>query len=181
MVRESRLPGLSTWRRVRDWRVGQIDKLSNIGVFRESLMSVDDVLEVGADHVFVATGSRWTTDGVGRTRNLPFTVDADAVVAGADAVLDGAETPAGRVVIFDDDHYYLGPVIALALRARGNEVYAGHPGGPPRAVEQLHERAARLGPGHARRPESKSSPTRWSRGLNRGASPRRASSPADSG
>ena len=82
VVRESRLPGLSTWRRVRDWRVGQIDKLSNIEVFRESLMSVDDVLEVGVDHVFVATGSRWTTDGVGRTRNLPFTVDPDAVVVG---------------------------------------------------------------------------------------------------
>ncbi len=131
VARESRLPGLSTWRRVRDWRVGQIDKLSNVEVFRESLMSVGDVLEVGADHVFVATGSRWTTDGVGRTRNLPFTVDPDAVVAGADTVLDEAETPSGRVVIFDDDHYYLGPVIALALRARGNEVTLVTPAGRP--------------------------------------------------
>ena len=131
VARESRLPGLSTWRRVRDWRVGQIDKLSNVEVFRESLMSVGDVLEVGVDHVFVATGSRWTTDGVGRTRNLPFTVDPDVVVVGADTVLDEAETPSGRVVIFDDDHYYLGPVIALALRARGNEVTLVTPAGRP--------------------------------------------------
>ena len=109
VVRESRLPGLEEWIRVRDWRVGQIGKLPSVEVFRESRMAVVDVLEVGADHVFVATGSEWTTDGVGRNRNLPFEVEADAVVVGADTVLAGAETPSGRVVIFDDDHYYLGP------------------------------------------------------------------------
>ena len=129
VVRESRLPGLSTWVRVRDWRVGQIDKLPDVEVFRESRMTLDDVLEVGADHVFVATGSHWTVDGVGRARNLPFSVETHAVVVSADTVLAGAETPFGRVVIFDDDHYYLGPVIALALRARGNEVTLVTPAG----------------------------------------------------
>ena len=129
VVRESRLPGLSEWIRVRDWRVGQIDKLPEVEVFRESRMTLDDVLEVGADRVFVATGSHWTTDGVGRARNLPFAVEADAVVVGADIVLAGAETPSGHVVIFDDDHYYLGPVIALALRARGNAVTLVTPAG----------------------------------------------------
>ena len=68
----------------------------------------------------MATGSHWTTDGLGRARNLPSVVEADAVVVGADTVLAGAETPSGRAVIFDDDHCYPGPVIALALRARGN-------------------------------------------------------------
>ena len=129
VVRESRLPGLSEWIRVRDWRVGQIDKLSDVEVFPESRMTVDDVLEVGADHVFVATGSRWTVDGVGRARNLPFSVEAYAVVVSADTVLAGAETPSGHVVIFDDDHYYLGPVIALALRAHGNAVTLVTPAG----------------------------------------------------
>ena len=129
VVLESRLPGLSEWIRVRDWRVGQIDKLPNVEVFRESRMTLDDVLEVGADHVFVATGARWTVDGVGRARNRPFAVDAHAVVVGADTVLAGAKTPPGHVVIFDDDHYYLGPVIALALRARGNAVTLVTPAG----------------------------------------------------
>ena len=115
--------------RVRDWRVGQIDKLPNVEVYRESRMTLDDVLEVGADHVFVATGSHWTVDGVGRARNLPFTVETRAVVVSADIVLAGAETSSGRVVIFDDDHYYLGPVIALALRARGNAVTLVTPAG----------------------------------------------------
>ena len=98
VVRESRLPGLSTWMRVRDWRVGQIDRLSNVEVFRESRMTLDDVLEVGADHVFVATGAQWTVDGVGRARNLPFAVEAQSAVVSADAVLAGDETPSGRLV-----------------------------------------------------------------------------------
>ena len=129
VIRESRLPGLSEWVRVRDWRVGQIDKLPNVEVFRESRMTTDDVLAVGAGHVVLATGSRWTIDGVGRALNLPFAVAADAVVVGADVVLAGGETPSGRAVIFDDDHYYLGPVIALALRARGNTVTLVTPAG----------------------------------------------------
>ena len=129
VVRESRLPGLSTWMRVRDWRVGRIGKLPNVEVFRESRMTLDDVLEVGADHVFVATGSHWTVDGVGRARDLPFAVEAQGVVVSADAVLAGDETPSGRLLIFDDDHYYLGPVIALALRARGNAVTLVTPAG----------------------------------------------------
>ena len=129
VTRESRLPGLSEWARVRDWRVGQIDKMPNVEVFRESRMTADDILEVGADHVLVAAGSHWTTDGVGRARNLPFEVAAGSVVVGADSVLAGAETPSGHAVIFDDDHYYLGAVIALALRARGNAVTLATPAG----------------------------------------------------
>ena len=129
VVRESRLPGLSEWIRVRDWRVGQMVALPAVEVFPESRMTVDDVLEVGANHVFVATGSRWTVDGVGRARNLPFSVDAHAVVVSADTVLAGADTPSGRVVIFDDDHHYLGPVISLALRARGIAVTFVTPAG----------------------------------------------------
>ena len=126
---ESRLPGLSEWARVRDWRVGQIDKLPNVEVFPESRMTADDILEVGVDHVLVATGSRWTTDGVGRARNLPFEVAAGSVVVGADRVLTSAETPSGHALIFDDDHYYMGAVIALALRARGNAVTLVTPAG----------------------------------------------------
>ena len=129
VTRESRLPGLSEWVRVRDWRVGQIDKLPNVEVFPESRMTADDILEVGADHVLVATGSHWTTDGVGRARNLPFEVAAGSVVVGADRVLAGAETPSGHAVIFDDDHYYLGAVVALELRARGNAVTLVTPAG----------------------------------------------------
>ena len=129
VAQESRLPGLGEWIRVRDWRAGQIDRLPNVEVFRESSMTAADILAVGADHVFLATGARWTTDGVGRIRDLPFAVDAGAVVVSADNVLGGAQTPSGHALIFDDDHYYLGSVIALALRARGNSVTLVTPAG----------------------------------------------------
>ncbi len=129
VVRESRLPGLNEWIRVRDWRVGQIDKLPNVEVFRESPVNIDDILEVCADHVFLGTGAKWTIDGVGRARNLPFVVDAGAVVVSADTVLAGEETPSGNVLVFDDDHYYLGPVISLALRSRGHSVTLVTPAG----------------------------------------------------
>ena len=126
---ESQLPGLAEWARVRDWRVGQIDKLSNVEVFRESPMSMADALDVGARHILIATGATWTTDGVGRNRNSPFEISVGAKVVGADSILAGETPPDGRVLIFDDDHYYLGSVLALQLRAGGHDVVLVTPAG----------------------------------------------------
>ena len=36
VARECRLPGLSAWGRVRDYRQGQIEKMPNVAVYRES-------------------------------------------------------------------------------------------------------------------------------------------------
>ena len=127
--KESRLPGLAEWRRVRDWRVSQLGKLDNVEVFPESTMSAADVFEVEAEHVVVATGARWATDGVGRHRDTPIEAAPGARVHSVDAVLEGKETPSGRVLIYDDDHYYLGPVLALELRWRGQDVVLVTPAG----------------------------------------------------
>ncbi|WP_425406653.1 FAD-dependent oxidoreductase [Hwanghaeella sp.] len=129
VTRESRLPGLSEWARVRDWRIGQIEKLQNVEIFRESRMGLNDILAVGADHVFLATGASWTTDGIGRRRYTEFAIGEGAKVISADTVLSGEETPSGHVVLFDDDHYYLGPVLALSLAGRGNKVTLVTPSG----------------------------------------------------
>ena len=128
---ESRLPGLSEWARVRDWRLGQIDKLTNVEIFRESRMSVDDVLAVGADHVLTATGAEWVTDGISRHRNTPVPAAPGATVLTADTILRGEAVPNGPVVIYDDDHYYLGSVLALSLRSRGHDVTLVTPAGRP--------------------------------------------------
>ncbi len=122
VTREARLPGLSEWARVRDWRVGQIEKLDNVEVFRESRMKLLDVLELGVDHVLVATGARWTTDGIGRHSGLGLRDAEQSMMLSAETVLNGDQTPKGHIVIYDDDHYYLGPVIALELIKRGNSV-----------------------------------------------------------
>lgn len=119
---EARLPGLSAWIRVVDYRLGQIDRLSHVEVFRESEMTADDVLGYGFHHVAVATGARWRADGVGRwhTKGIPL---SDALpVYTPDAILAGHRPDGGRVVLFDDDHYYMGGVIAELLVGAGCEV-----------------------------------------------------------
>lgn len=118
---ESKLPGLSELSRVRDWRVTQLEKLSNVQIFRESIMSADSVVELGVEHVFVTTGSRWRIDGVGRF--FPYGVPSYANPMTI-SVEQAAELEAGsaRAVIFDDDNYYLGSAIAEKLGRLGYRI-----------------------------------------------------------
>ncbi|MBC6440595.1 MAG: NAD(P)-binding protein [Rhodospirillales bacterium] len=119
--RESRLPGLAAWARVRDWRLGQIDKLTNVGVFRGSAMDADAVLETEATLVGLATGATWRRDGIGRYHRSPIPgADAPHVLT-PDEIMDGAKA-SGPVVIWDDDHYYMASVMAEALANAGHTV-----------------------------------------------------------
>ena len=123
--REARLPGLAEWARVRDWRVGQIHKLHNVAVYRDSELSAQDVLDFGAGHVVLATGCHWRRDGYGRTNGSAIRGFDQANVFTPDDVLSGAfatQAPAGPVLLFDDDCFYLGSVIAEKLRLEGREV-----------------------------------------------------------
>ncbi|MFO1055516.1 MAG: FAD-dependent oxidoreductase [Dongiaceae bacterium] len=119
---ESRLPGLAAWRRVRDWRVGQLDKLPGVAVYRDSRLGLEDVLAAGCRHVVLATGSAWRADGIGRHHLAPLPIDADAVVLTPDDVMAGRRPPGDRIVGFDDDHYYLGGVLAELLAGEGRAV-----------------------------------------------------------
>jgi dimethylamine/trimethylamine dehydrogenase len=119
--REARLPGLSAWIRVVDYRLQQIDKLA-IDVFMESEMTADDVIDNDFDHVLLATGSHWRRDGVGRWHTHPIEIADDADVLSPDDVMAGLRPAGKRVVIFDDDHYYLGGVLAELLAAEGFDV-----------------------------------------------------------
>nr|MBN1228690.1 FAD-dependent oxidoreductase [Anaerolineae bacterium] len=118
---ESRLPGLSEWRRVIDWRLIQIDRLLNVTLYPESPMTPDEVLEAGFRHVIVATGARWRRDGVGRSLWNPLPGNDLPQVFTPDDLLAG-RLPSGRVVVFDDDHYYMGGVLAEMLAHRGCKV-----------------------------------------------------------
>ncbi len=116
---ESRLPGLSEWARVRDYRLQQIQRMTNVEVYRESDLGADDVLAVGADHVVIATGATWRRDGFGRSypAGLADLGPAERIFT-PDDVMAG-RLPEGRVVLFDDDHYYMGSVVAERLCAEG--------------------------------------------------------------
>lgn len=118
VAREARLPGLQEWRRVCDWRMTQIKNLSNIAVYPASAMNADDILEIGYQHVIVATGSTWRRDGVGRASWTPLVGHTAAHVFTPDDLMAG-KIPSGRVIVFDDDHYYLGGALAELLARRG--------------------------------------------------------------
>jgi dimethylamine/trimethylamine dehydrogenase len=119
--RESRLPSLREWARVRDYRLGQISRMGNVALYLGSHMGASDVQEFGADHVLIATGARWRRDGVGRWHAQPLAALAADGVYTPDDILDG-RLPQGEVVVFDDDNYYLAPVIAMHLAERGARV-----------------------------------------------------------
>ncbi len=121
VTRESRLPGLSEWIRVRDYRVQQLNKLPRVEIFMDSELSANNVLEFGFEHVVVATGAQWRTDGVGRANPLPIPVHHDAQVLSPDDIMNGIGV-SGRVIVFDDDHYYLGGVLAEHLHVQGCDV-----------------------------------------------------------
>ncbi|HEX2581513.1 MAG TPA: FAD-dependent oxidoreductase [Dongiaceae bacterium] len=123
VTREAQLPGLGEWARVRDHRVTMIEKMSNVTVYRSSPLTAADILEFAADHVVLATGARWRADGVGRMNARPITVtDNAAALFTPDDIMEGRLPTAGPVLVYDDDHYYLGGVIAEKLRDHGLDV-----------------------------------------------------------
>ena len=122
--RESRLPGLTTWNRVRDWRLSQLQTAVEAEMYLDSRLSADDVLSYGIPHVALATGARWRTDGVGRFHRAPLAFLGGGALASVDCVIDqGVSILAeGPVVIFDDDRYYMGSVLAEYIRNQGRDV-----------------------------------------------------------
>ena len=123
---ESRLPGLSAWARVRDYRTYQISQMANVEVYKSSALDAAQVLEFGAAHVAVATGARWRRDGYGRAHQFPIPGTGGDNVLTPDDIMAGVR-PSGTVLIYDDDHYYMGSVIAEQLVADGCRVVLATP------------------------------------------------------
>jgi len=121
VARERRLPGLAAWGRVADYRAFQIGQKPNVETYFDSELDAGQILEFGFQHVCIATGARWRADGVSRQHVVPMPIDAAMPLFTPDDIMDG-RLPAGRVVIFDDDHYYMGGVIAELLAGAGCEV-----------------------------------------------------------
>ena len=119
VLRESRLPGLAAWGRVSAWRLGRLETMRHVEIYRESRLAADDVVEFGAARVVLATGARWMAD-------LPESPDGGepevtVEVMTPDDVMDG-RTPSGAVLVLDLDPYYMGGVIAEKLARDGHRV-----------------------------------------------------------
>lgn len=121
VAKEARLPGLAEWGRVRDWRVGQINKLRNVSVYLDSVLTAQDVLDFGADHVLLATGCHWRRDGFGRSNGMGIKGFERPGIFTPDDIMDG-RLPDGPVVLFDDDYFYYGSTIADKLCAEKRDV-----------------------------------------------------------
>ncbi len=121
VARECRLPGLAAWGRVRDYRQYQLSQMENVDIYFDSRLSADDILGFGFENVAIATGSTWRRDGVARAHVVPMPIDPAMPVYTPDDLMDG-KIPSGNVVLFDDDHYYMGGVLAELMARQGAKV-----------------------------------------------------------
>jgi dimethylamine/trimethylamine dehydrogenase len=112
---EARLPGLAAWGRVKDWRLLQIGKMPNVSLYLESEMTAETVRELEADDVVIATGARWRRNGTGRSLLQPLPIADNAAILTPDEIMAGNRPKPGPVLIYDDDHYYMGGVLAELL------------------------------------------------------------------
>ncbi len=117
---ETRLPGLGGWGRVLDWRRGQLERLSNVSIYRGNRLSAEEILGLGNSHVVIATGARWA-----RLLYSPLEVPAGRLegpqVYTPDDIAEGARLE-GPVVVYDFDNYYMGSVLAEHLARGGLKV-----------------------------------------------------------
>ena len=121
--RESQLPGLAEWIRVVDYRVALLEKAPGLEIFRESRLSAEEVRDFGAPHVLIATGSHWRRDGVGRaSRDATPGLEKLPVYTPDDLMGESLPESGSRVVLYDDDHYYIGGVLAEKLQESGCQV-----------------------------------------------------------
>ena len=104
---ETRLPGLAGWGRVLDWRRGQLERLTNVNIYRGNRLSAEDILGLGNTHVVIATGARWAQPAVlaargarRSPRGYPASLTPDDIAAGAKLE--------GPVSVYDFDNYYMG-------------------------------------------------------------------------
>jgi dimethylamine/trimethylamine dehydrogenase len=151
VARERRLPGLSAWGRVLEYRAYQLSQRANFQTYFDSELTAGQILEFGFQNVAIATGSSWRRDGVGRQHVVPVPIQSAMPILTPDDIMNG-QMPSGKVVVFDDDHYYMGSVVAEQIARGGATVVLVTPAAyvadwSRNTLEQsaVHRRLASLG------------------------------------
>jgi len=119
-----KLPRVNEWSRVITYRQIQLAKLKNVEVHLGiGKMTVDEVLNYGADKVVIATGSHWWGNGVGPgTGAIPGADDSLPHVLTPFQVVKGKPVPGKRVLILDGEGHFLGISLAEMMADLGKEV-----------------------------------------------------------
>lgn len=114
--REARLPNLSAWVRVADYRTEQIKVMPNVSVYLDNKLTAEDILGLETHHVVFATGAKWRRDGIGRSfTTSPMPISQEAHILTPDDIMSECKPAGKNVVVFDDDYYFLANVIAEKL------------------------------------------------------------------
>jgi dimethylamine/trimethylamine dehydrogenase len=95
--------------------------MSNVEVYLESDLTVDEILAFGFSRVILATGAHWRSDGVGVSNWKPIQGAELSHVVTPDHVFDNKKL-SGPLVVFDDDNFYMGAAIAERLKLDGHDV-----------------------------------------------------------
>jgi dimethylamine/trimethylamine dehydrogenase len=119
---ESGLKGLAAWGRVVDNRVHEILQKNNIEIYKESELTKAHINELGIKNIFLATGSRWRKDGVGRSRRIPIAGIESVAVFTPEEAVQQAQDIKDSVIIYDDEQGYLAGVLADHLSSSGIDV-----------------------------------------------------------
>ncbi len=122
VAKEASLSGLGAWKRVADYRIHDLQHRANVSIYRDSLLAVDDVIDLGIPNVFLATGAHWRVDGVGRHSRSALAIADGGHVISPDDVMRGVSLPDRPIVIYDDDQIYLGGALADHLSAKGHDI-----------------------------------------------------------
>ena len=128
VILESKLPGLSAWRRVVDYRIHALKQMQDVSLYPSSQLMPEDLSEFPDHHLVIATGATWTKS-LYSASEVPVGEMTGTSVYTPDDILSGL-VPKGPVLIYDFDNYYMGGVLAEALASEGLEtIYltpAGH-------------------------------------------------------
>jgi dimethylamine/trimethylamine dehydrogenase len=102
--------------------------MTNVSVYLDSRLTAKDIFGYDFDRIILATGARWRRDGLSRWHTAPVEGFDSKQIFTPDDIMAGIG-PGGPVVIFDDDHYYMGAVLAEKLKMNGLEVTLVTPAG----------------------------------------------------
>ncbi len=120
----TKISGFNAWGRVTDYRLGQINMHTQVGMELNTRLTYENLLDYGAEHIIFATGSHWDTSGMSAVLHDH--------IGGADATLPEFVTPeqymvegkkvGDRVVVVDNEGYYMGSAMAIQLAEAGHKV-----------------------------------------------------------
>ncbi|MGD8822903.1 MAG: FAD-dependent oxidoreductase [Anaerolineales bacterium] len=155
------LPGMSTWRRVVDYRKMKLSKSSSVNIVKNTRLETQEVLDYGAEIVVIATGSHWSKNGWNRIDRVPL-VGADADLANilTPEQIMVEEKPVGeRLLVYDCEGYFMGATLAEKFARQGRAVQwvTPFPGPAPTMdstgenlflIPQLHRLGVEIFSGH---------------------------------